>query len=247
MQITTTFNPIDEEHWLNTDFWQNGETDEVALLHTTYLDNRFIGEQYQRVMDRLKEQDPRTWEIYALGKWGKPAEGLIFTFEEIDSVPEAAKLLGYGLDFGFTNDPSAFVGAYQYDQSIILDEEFYRTGLTNPDIANLFRDSGVGQYDDVFADSSEPKSIEEIYRHGFNVQGAEKGPDSIMFGINLMKQYRILVTKRSVNLKKELRKYVWKKDKEGKSLNRPIDAFNHAIDASRYVVTMKMRKGDAEP
>ena len=127
MQITCTFNPIDEEHWLNVDFWQNGETEDVALLHTTYLDNRFIGEQYAKVMDRLKEQDPRTWEIYALGKWGKPAEGLIFTFEEIDAVPDSAKFLAYGLDFGFTNDPSSLIGAYSYDKAIVLDEVLYQT------------------------------------------------------------------------------------------------------------------------
>lgn len=138
-----TFNPISDEHWINTDFWQHGNTRDVELKRTTYLDNRFVGDQYAKVMERLKEQDPRMYAIYALGEWGKAVEGLIFNYEDIDCVPDGARFIAYGQDFGYTNDPSAFIGVYEYNNEIILDEVFYRPGLTNQDIANLYKSEGV--------------------------------------------------------------------------------------------------------
>jgi phage terminase large subunit len=237
------FNPDDEDVWINTELEQKrtAEEKDVNVIISTYKDNPFLEEAMVKEIERLERTDPQYWKIYGLGEYGK-LEGLIFSFSEIDRVPENAKFVCYWQDFGFVNDPSALVAIYTYDQCVILEEKFYQTGLTNSDIVNMYRSLGVNAWDDVYADSSEPKSIEEIYRHGFNVMGVEKGPDSVKFGIDTMKQYKILVTRDSINLKKELRKYVWKKDKEWKSLNQPIDAFNHAIDAARYGISMKLKK-----
>lgn len=248
MQITCTFNPIDSDHWLNTDFWQYGSTENIELLHTTYLDNRFVWEEYKGVMDRLRKQDERLWEIYALGKWWRRVEGQIFdSYTEIDSIPDGAKFLGRGLDFGFTNDPTAIVAVYQYDSWIILDEELYRTNMTNQDIVNHLKSTWARYQDQIIADSSEPKSIEEIHRWWFLIEWAVKGPDSVLFGIQTMKQFSLSVTKRSINLKKEFQNYVWKKDKEGRVLNVPIDMYNHAIDATRYFISYKFGQTQKVP
>ncbi len=242
LQITLTYNTIDKDHWLNGLFWVHGENENTSLLHTTYKDNKWAGDAYEVVMNRLKEQDMNMYNIYALGEWWNKVEGLIFQFEEIDSVPEEAEKLGYGLDFWFTNDPSACNWLYKWNWWIIVDEEFYRTGLTNPDIVWLLKSSWVSENDLIVADSSEPKSIEEIHRAGFDIQGAVKWPDSVMFGIQVMKQVKIYITKRSQNTKKEFLNYCWAKDKNGKVLNKPIDAFNHAIDDIRYIVTRVLGK-----
>lgn len=143
MQLSLTYNPIDKDHWLNTDFWSHGENEDTTLLHTTYKDNKWAGPQYEKVMARLKEQDPNMYAIYALGEWGNKVEGLVFEFEEIDEVPKEANLLGHGQDFGYTNDPSALVSGYLWNDAIVLDERFYRTGLTNSDITALYRENGV--------------------------------------------------------------------------------------------------------
>lgn len=234
LQITLTYNPIDKEHWLNTFVWEKGENKETTLLHTTYRDNKWAGPHYEAVMQRLKEQDPNMYAIYALGEWWNRVEGLIFTFELIDDVPEGATLLGHGQDFWYTNDPSAFVSVYQWNGGIILHERIYLTGLTNSDLVAQYKEKEIDMSDTIVADSAEPKSIEEIHRMGYNIHPVEKWPDSINFGIQTMKQQKIYVTKSSLNLIKELKNYCWAKDKNGMPVNKPIDMFNHAIDAARY-------------
>jgi len=242
LQITLTFNPIDKDHWLNTDLWSLWENEDTTLLHSTYRDNKFAGDQYEKVMNRLKEQDPNMFAIYALGEWWNRVEGLVFEFEEIDEVPEEAKRLGYGQDFWFTNDPSALIDLYQWNWWVIWDEVFYRTGLTNGDIVNLYKANNVSTSAVIVGDSSEPKSIQEIHLAWYNIQGAEKWPDSILFGIQVMKQQKIYITKRSTNVKKEFLNYCWAKDKSGKVLNKPIDAFNHWIDWGRYATARFLGK-----
>jgi phage terminase large subunit len=241
-QIVCTFNPIDQDSWINTEFWQFGDTDKVKLLHTTFLDNKFVGEEYSAVMDRLKIQNPRMYEIYALGLWGQALEGVIFKYDDIQKVPEEAKLLCRGMDFGFTNDPTALIAIYLWNGKIILDEELYKRQMTNQDLIRFFEDIGLSRSEQIRADSSEPKSIEEIHRAGYNIVGATKGKDSINFGIDTMKQYDILITARSQNLKKEFKNYCWAQDKNGKMLNTPIDDFNHAIDGVRYGFELLAKK-----
>jgi phage terminase large subunit len=138
------------------------------------------------------------------------------------------------LDFGFSADPCALVAMYAYENTIHFDEVIYRTGLTNSDLSTLMKSSGIGQHSRIVADSAEPKSIEDLYRAGWNIHPAKKGPDSIRFGIDAMLSKTIAVTPRSSNLLKEFYSYSWKQDKNGKYLPEPIDAYNHGIDAARY-------------
>jgi phage terminase large subunit len=157
-------------------------------------------------------------------------EGVIFSnWKSIDKLPAEAKLIGIGLDFGYTNDPTAAIEIYNYNGTRILNELVYRTGMLNSDIAKILPKNVV-----VYADSSEPKSIDEIKRYGITIKGVTKGKDSINYGIDVMQQHEYLVTSNSVNLIKELRAYCWDVDKAGTRLNKPIDTNNHAIDALRY-------------
>lgn len=243
MQITCTFNPTDAEHRLNTDFRVNWNTDSQTCLHSTYKDNKRVWETYANVMDRLFKTNPNYYNIYALWqRW--VLEWLIFNWRDIiNEVPEDAKFVAHWLDFWYTNDPTAFVSIYLYNNELILDERFYEKWLTN-----VYKDESqkeksivwklqmlwIDEYDEIWADSSEPKSIDEIHWYNFNIKPVVKWKDSITYGIDVMQQYKINITARSWNLQKEFKKYVWAKDKNWKPTNNPIDAFNHWIDASRY-------------
>jgi phage terminase large subunit len=181
------------------------------------------------------------WMVYGLGQIGS-LEGVIFSnWSIIDRIPENSKLLGYGMDFGFTNDPTTLIAVYRYDGKIILDEMIYKSGLLNSDIISNLSKFNVGQ-SVIWADSAEPKTIEEIRRSGFNIKPVTKGADSINFGLDILQQYQLLVTNESLNLIKELRSYTWDTDKTGKKLNKPIDDFNHAIDGIRYFAMMELKK-----
>jgi phage terminase large subunit len=167
--------------------------------------------------------------VYGLGEIGS-LEGVIFdNWKTIDKIPAEAKLIGIGLDFGYTNDPTSAIEIYNYNGQRIVNELVYRTGMVNSDIANMLPNSVT-----IYADSSEPKSIEEIRRFGKMIKGVTKGVDSIRFGIDIMQRQEYLVTSDSQNLIKELRSYCWDVAKDGTRRNVPIDHFNHAIDALRY-------------
>ena len=144
--------------------------------------------------------------------------------------------MSIGLDFGYTNDPTAIVKVYTDGHGFCLDEVCYATGLTNAAIAQTLRDAEVGKAM-IVADSAEPKSIDEIHGHGFNIHPARKGPDSVRSGIDFLRSRPLFITERSINGIKELRNYKYKEDKNGRQLNEPVDAFNHFVDASRYAVT----------
>lgn len=177
------------------------------------------------------------WKVYGLGMLGA-LEGVIFTnWKQIKEIPPYAKYLGTGIDFGYTNDPTTIIDYYRADGIVIWDERTYMTGLKNSQIARLLKAQGKSRKTRIVADSAEPKSIDEINDYGFNVQPAEKGRDSINFGIDIIQQEPFMVTSRSTNLITELRKYSWDQDKNGKYLNVPIDAFNHGIDPGRYFYT----------
>ena len=169
------------------------------------------------------------WRVYGLGLVGN-LDGIVFdNWDVIDSVPSGARLVGIGLDFGYTNDPSAAVEVYQYNGKRILNEIIYRTGMLNGDIAKVLPKNTY-----IYADSAEPKSIEEIRRTGVNIMPVTKGADSIMFGIQTMQTQEYLITSKSKNVINEFQKYIWQKDKRGDTQNKPIDKYNHAIDAIRY-------------
>jgi phage terminase large subunit len=232
------WNPTNE-FWFHTEL-QND--DDVDFIIVNYLDNEACPESALNFINKAKEKSKTStyWEnwynVYGLGQLGK-LEGVVFNnWEQIDILPTEAKFIGCGLDFGYSNDPTALIGVYEYNDKIIVDEMIYNTSLLNSDIVKLMKQD---RRLPIWADSAEPKSIEEIRRAGFNIKAVVKGSDSINFGISVLQQKEILVTKSSVNLIKELRNYSWDVDKTGKKLNKPIDNYNHAIDALRYFAMMQ--------
>lgn len=243
--IILDYNPT-SEFWVHTEVMPNNKHDYLKL---TYLDNEALEPAIVRSIESRKH-NANYWRVYGLGEVGV-LEGLIYeNWEPIESVPPEAVLLRHTLDFGFTNDPSAIVDLYKYEGGFLLDEKLYLSGQKNKALANKLRTTeGLDpvQQDNTFigktstltiADSSEPKSIEEIKECGVKIIGAVKGPDSIDFGVQLMQDQKLYVTASSVNLIKELRNYAWKVDKKtGKSLNVPIDDWNHALDAVRYGIS----------
>lgn len=234
LQITLTFNPIDEDHWIKNYFFDTPETKErTTILHTTYKDNKFIDEAYKKELESYAIIDPNYYKIYALGEWGGQTEGRIFrTWEEVDSFPNYDGSW-FGLDFGFSNDPTAIVRTIKANDRIYFDEICYRTGLTNSDIAGLLKSEGYrGEL--VICDSAEPKSIEELRRLGIKAIGSDKGKGSIMAGIDFLKRSNVVITSRSHNIRKENRYYQWQQTKDGKFINIPKDFMNHCIDCMRY-------------
>ena len=206
---------------------------EADLFISTFRDNPYLETQIVEEIERLKEINPEYYKIYGLGLPGNNV-GTIFSINLVDEVPENAEFLSFGLDYGFTVDPTALVAVWKRDKDIYIDELIYERGMVTSDIANRLIDLDVGR-EEIWADSAEPRLNEELYRLGFNVKPVKKGKDSIRMGIDLMMQYRLIVTKRSKNIIKEFGEYVWTQDKNGNFENIPVDYSNHAIDAIRYV------------
>lgn len=237
--IWIDFNPH-SEFWAHTEVLPGDDVDFIILKPD---DNEALPESIKKdhKEKRKKAETSEYWanwcRVFLDGEIGQ-LQGLVFNdWKQVDRFPEKCKWEIYGLDFGFTNDPTTIIRVGYYDQAIYLDEVLYRTGMTNSEIAQFIKSNRIVE---VIADSAEPKSIEEIYRAGINIRGATKGKDSINYGIDLMQQYSIFVTKNSINLIKELRNYTWQKDKEGKTLNKPVDMYNHCIDAARYAIMEKL-------
>ncbi len=215
--------------------------DNVGYIHSTYLDNPYVSQNTIDLLNRSKETDPNFYRVYALGLVGSN-DGLVFqNWNVVDDFPIGNKVF-YGLDFGYVNDPSTCVSLFKQNGELYVDEIFYGLGMTNADISDSFATYNLRKNNDlIFADSAEPKSIDELFRRGWNVKPTIKGPDSILKGIDLMKQYKMNISKRSVNLIKELRQYQWIKDKDGKPTNKPGGS-DHAIDALRYALMSSERK-----
>jgi phage terminase large subunit len=216
---------------------------DVDFLIINYKDNEACPESALKFILKARQKAATSsfwanwYKVYGLGELGA-LEGVVFNnWKTIDAIPKEAEYLGAGLDFGFTADPTAMVGVYRWNNQIILDEVIYQSGLLNSDIIKLIKHD---KRNIIYADSAEPKSIEEIRRAGFNIKPVSKGADSINFGINVLQQQDILVTSQSMNLIKELRTYCWDKDKTGKQLNKTVDYMNHAIDAVRYFAMMSL-------
>jgi len=225
------FNPANE-FWVHRELKDESDADFIIL---TYKDNEGLDEGIiqQIEKNRLKAKTSAYWRnwwtVYGEGKVGQ-LQGAVFTnYKTIDKIPEEARLIGIGLDFGYSADPTAIIAVYKYNEQRILDEMTYQTGLLNSDISKILPKDVP-----VYADSAEPKSIADIQRYGITIKGVTKGKDSVNYGIDVMQRQDYLVTSQSTNLIKELRSYCWDKDKTGKQLNKPIDKFNHALDAVRY-------------
>lgn len=224
------FNPT-HEFWVHTELKDRGRE---FYVHSTYRDNPFLTRAQIEEIESNKT-DENWWRVYGLGEVGH-LEGLVYSFSLCDAIPTEQKGREvYGLDFGFTNDPTALVYAKIIGKDIYIREVIYRTGMLNNELGALMYSEGVPKRGtEVYADCAEPKSIEELYRMGYNIKPCIKGEISAQ--IDILKQYRLHITKDSLNLIKEARNYTWKVDKNGKAVNVPIDAFNHALDALRYAV-----------
>jgi len=230
-EVYLDFNPANE-FWVHTELKDEPDSDFLIL---TYKDNealdQSIVEQIEKNRDKAKTSSywANWWKVYGEGQLGM-LEGVVFSnWKIIDTIPKEARLLGIGLDFGYTNDPTAIIEIYAYNGQRIVNEIVYQNGLVNSEIAKRLPKNVI-----VYADSSEPKSIEEIRRLGITIKGVTKGKDSINYGIDVMQRQDYLVTSQSVDLIKELRSYIWDTDKTGRRLRKPIDFNNHAIDALRY-------------
>ena len=238
-------------------FWGDDYINENNFITLTFEDNEYLADsEVKSILDYKQKGFFNTflptesiftdgniknkywsnkWRVYGLGLTGN-LDGVIFdNWLIIHSVPSDARLIGIGLDFGYTNDPTAIVEVYKYNDKRILNEVAYRTGMLNGDIAKLLPKNIF-----IYADSAEPKSIEEIRRTGVNILPVTKGADSIIYGIQTMQTQEYLITSKSKNVINEFQKYIWSKDKNGDTNNKPIDNYNHAIDAIRYHEMMSL-------
>lgn len=237
--IWIDFNPT-SSFWAHTEVQDNEDAD---FLKLTYLDNEALPETIVQDIEKAKHKALTStywsnwWNVYGLGEIGSLEGACIKDWKLID-LPNEARLLCHGMDFGYTNDPSSLIALYKYNNAYIFDEVIYQRGLLNSQISNLLKTHEVE--DIIYADSAEPKSIAELSSYGHMVLPVKKGKDSIVYGINLINQNEIYITNRSHNLIKELQNYIWLKNKEGETLNKPIDAFNHCIDAMRYALTSQL-------
>jgi len=225
--IFLDWNPV-QEFWFYTDV--KDKRDDVEFITLTYKDNEALSPDIVRSIEQRKN-NKNWWQVYGLGQLGE-VEGKIYKdWEIIDSIPHEARLERYGLDFGYSNDPTAIVAIYKYNDGFILDEITFQKGLSNKQIADILANVPRAL---VIADSAEPKSIDEIKSYGINILPCNKGRDSVRQGIQYVQDQRIRVTKRSLNVLKEYRNYLWQTDKEGRIINVPDVGFDHAMDAIRY-------------
>lgn len=257
-QITITLNPWNEHHWIKKRFFDSCDPDILALT-TNYLCNEWLDKSDLAVFERMKVNNPRRYQVAGLGNWGI-VEGLIYenwkeeaytliTRKEAQEgrkgvIRDNLKTV-CGLDFGYTNDPTAFVvGVLDKDNSkLYIYDEFYEKGLSNKAIVERIKELGYRK-ERITADSAEPKSIDELKAYGLNVKGAVKGKDSIVHGIQWIQDLEIIIHPRCVNFLTEISNYTWDTDRFGKKLNVPIDDFNHLMDALRYAVERySMSKG----
>ena len=240
-QWTITFNPWNEHHWLKKRFFDNPD-DETLALTTNYMCNEWLDAADIKVFDDMKKRNPRRYAVAGLGGWGI-VDGLVyenwkeqaFDLDEVRSRPGI--ISAFGLDFGYTNDPSTlFCGLLdQKAKQLFVFDEMYEKGLSNKKIAENIQAMGYGK-ERITADSAEPKSIDELKTLGLRVKGAAKGKDSIKNGIQWIQDLEIIIHPRCVNFITEISNYTWDQDKFGTKLNVPIDDFNHLMDAMRYAL-----------
>jgi len=228
-RIILDFNPSDEYHWI----YDNVITrEDCAFYKTTYLDNPFLEDIIKDEIERLKETDDQYWQIYGLGERASSIN-TIFKYAEVNKIPEDAKLIAYGMDFGYSNDPTTLVSVFVMEHNLYIKEHLYRTQMTTQDINKFLREQNLLS-NPIYADSAEPRLIAELRRMGHNIFPSLKGKDSVNAGIDLLKRYKLHITSDSNNAIQEFRNYKWKEDRSGKLINVPEDKHNHIIDPCRY-------------
>ena len=233
-KIYLDYNPSDPYSWIYDKVLIR---DDCTFIKSTYKANPFLDKDTIEEIERLKDLDPDYWQIYGLGEIGSIQTMIFRKFNLVDDVQ--GRLIGYGLDFGFTNSPTALVEIRQLDDSLYIKELLYEKRLTNTDLAVKLKEFGIDRQTEIVADSAEPKSIEEIYRQGFNIKPAKKGA-GIHLGIDIMRRYKLNITKDSLNAIKEFRSYKWATDKNGDVLNTPVKINDHLVDATRYLCLNKL-------
>jgi phage terminase large subunit len=246
--IFMDFNPSDPYVWVNEKIEQERAAikGDVEIIVSTYKDNPYLNKEQVQEIEYLEQTDPELWKVYGLGEYGK-VEGLIIKgIEIIDEMPEDIKKLGAGMDFGFSNDPTALYvcGIRENRQTnqteLYLDELIYNTGLTDSDIIAKFSELGINKNLSIYGDSAQPSTIEEIRRAGYNIRPVIKKQDSLKHGLQIMKRCRIFVTSRSVGFIREQKQYKYKMMPNGEYTNEPLDVYNHAMDAVRYYCLMNL-------
>ena len=240
-QTTITFNPWSEKHWLKARFFDHPDTD-TAVFTTTYHCNEFLDEVDRRRYERMKTAQPQLYRVAGLGEWGI-ADGLVFDNWEVAPFDPSALPSCYtrvfGLDYGYSNDPTAFIAAAAdpVAKQLYIFDEHYGTRMLNGEIAAMIHRKGYAK-ERIRADAAEPKSNEELRRLGLSrLRAAVKGPDSVRSGIAALQEYHITVHPKCVHTVAELSAYIWEKDADGRGLNRPVDRDNHLMDALRYAMT----------
>jgi len=228
-QIILDFNPSDEYHWIYDKVLPR---EDCAFFKTTYLDNPFVEDSIRTEIERLKDTDEQYWQIYGLGERAA-SRSTIFKYSEVTNIPPDANLIAYGMDFGYTNDPTTLVSVFIMEHNMYIKEHLYKTQMTTTDIHKFLLDEKLDR-NPIYADSAEPRLIAELRRMGHNIHPSLKGRDSVNAGIDLLKRYKIHILSTSSNAIMEFRNYKWKEDKTGVLINTPEDKNDHIIDPIRY-------------
>jgi phage terminase large subunit len=230
--IILSYNPtISPYHWLR-------EMQDCTRYFTTYRNNPYLDRSLKEAIEELRTTNPKAWQVYGLGEY-VTNEKAIFQFNTIEWLPDDAEFVAFGLDFGYSSDPTALASIWKFNNELYIVEHCYEKGMVTKDIVTMLKGVVKGR-EEIWADSAEPRLIEELYREGFNIKPVIKGKDSINFGIQVMQNYTINIPKTCQNLINEFYSYEWSSDRFGKQLDRPIDFNNHLIDAARYASMMKL-------
>jgi phage terminase large subunit len=230
-RIILAYNPtVSPYHWLR-------QMQDCERYVTTYKDNTFLPKELVYAIEELEIKNPKYWKIYGKGEFA-PNERAIFVFNVVDSID--ADFIGFGIDFGFSSDPTALVAVYKNSDTIFLEELIYEKGMVTKDIGDRLRSLDITKQEEIWADSAEPRLIEELYRMGFNIKPVVKGKDSIKFGISVMQNWNISILKSSQNLINEMYAYQYAQDKYGYVTDVPEGGLDHLIDAARYCCMMKL-------
>lgn len=236
--IIADYNPSAPEDWFVYDFETKPES---KLIISTYKSNPFLEERIIKSIEGLKDIDPEMYEVYALGKKIKPRETIFINWEVVDEPPRYSKVLGFGLDWGYSDDPTACVFGIinEVDNIIYLKEMFYDKGLTTDDILFKLQENGIRKEFDLICDSSEPRMIDAVRAGGWKkAKGVKKEAGSVLFGITEMKKFKLQIDKSSTNLIEELKNYKWHKDRSGNITSKPVGhKGDHLIDSARYLIT----------
>ena len=230
--IILSYNPtISPYHFIR-------QMQDCTRYFTTYRNNPYLEKTVVKAIEELQKTNPKAWLVYGLGEYVSN-EKAIFQFNVVDFLPDDATFIAFGLDFGYSSDPTALVSVWKMDNELYIMEHCYEKGMVTSDIDVMLR-SVVKDREEIWADSAEPRLIDELYRLGWNIRPVIKGKDSINFGIQVMQNYTLNIPKTCQNLTNEFYSYEWSSDRFGKQLDKPVDFNNHLIDAARYACMMRL-------